>query len=314
MATKLDNISWLLGYYLDGWADLIEGIGDKAPEVRGRVENQLCEREMPDIEVEYTDIKEGFLSDLERFYLTTKTYPEARTIILIEKHGNDLYASWRSFIRPTINWRLVMWYAIAALAVSTIIEEILHFISIIGISIMVLQGWNPRTFFTASITWISVGGGIAIGLIIIADIISKSNNNSGFQLSRKFVITSFIVVLAIALFINGSGETMLNEINPLNASINAGMQSIFSPFIILVVGMNIFVGILIFVAVMGLIIRRNLLAFILKEPSVFDADDITAMNLSVHKSILRALDEVGINVSNLRLKREFKGGRSGETV
>ena len=38
------------------------------------------------------------------------------------------------------------------------------------------------------------------------------------------------------------------------------------------------------------------------------------MNISVHKTILRVLDEVGIGTSKLRLKGQFKGGRSGETV
>jgi len=50
------------------------------------------------------------------------------------------------------------------------------------------------------------------------------------------------------------------------------------------------------------------------EPNLFDADDITAMSFSAHKSILRALDKTGIDTSQLRLKQSFKGGRTDETV
>ena len=53
---------------------------------------------------------------------------------------------------------------------------------------------------------------------------------------------------------------------------------------------------------------------ILKEPSLFDAEDITAMNLSIHKSLLRALDQGGIDSSRLRLKGEFHSGRRRDTV
>lgn len=47
---------------------------------------------------------------------------------------------------------------------------------------------------------------------------------------------------------------------------------------------------------------------------MFDAEDITAMGLSVHKTIIRCLDTAGIDISKLRLKRDFKGGRRDETV
>jgi hypothetical protein len=64
----------------------------------------------------------------------------------------------------------------------------------------------------------------------------------------------------------------------------------------------------------GIIFRRSPLVFLFREPSIFDADDITAMNLSVHKSMLRALDQEGIDSSKLRLKGEFKGGRRQDTI
>ena len=48
--------------------------------------------------------------------------------------------------------------------------------------------------------------------------------------------------------------------------------------------------------------------------SVFDADDAIAMSLSVHKSLLHALDQVGIDTSQLHLHNETTQGRAGEPV
>jgi hypothetical protein len=64
----------------------------------------------------------------------------------------------------------------------------------------------------------------------------------------------------------------------------------------------------------GRIFKGSFLAFFFVEPNLFDADDITAMSLSAHKSILRGLDNAGIDVSKLRLKQDFKGGRRDEVV
>ena len=68
------------------------------------------------------------------------------------------------------------------------------------------------------------------------------------------------------------------------------------------------------VAIAGRIWKGNFLAFFFIEPNVFDADDITAMSLSAHKSLIRALDNAGIDVTKLRLKQNFKGGRRGEDL
>lgn len=55
-------------------------------------------------------------------------------------------------------------------------------------------------------------------------------------------------------------------------------------------------------------------AFFYVKPTRFDSDDITAMMLAAHKSLLRALDKVGVDTSQLRLKQQFKGGSSDESV
>ncbi len=68
------------------------------------------------------------------------------------------------------------------------------------------------------------------------------------------------------------------------------------------------------IAIAGRILKGNFLAFFFIEPNVFDAEDITAMSLSAHKSLIRALDNTGIDVTKLRLKQNFKGGRRGEDL
>jgi hypothetical protein len=60
--------------------------------------------------------------------------------------------------------------------------------------------------------------------------------------------------------------------------------------------------------------KRYSLAYFFVEPTYFDADDITAMGLAVHSSILRALDIVGIESAKLRLKQDFKTNRRGDSV
>lgn len=309
-----DNISWLLGYYLDGWADLIEGMGAKAAAVHSGVIDQLNQREMPDIEVGETDVQEGFFSDLHRSYVTTKTYPEARTLIYIEKHGKDLYTSWRSFIRPSINWRLIGTYAIVALFMSLFYGFILFILFMLSIGNQILSAWNARPFFSAFLNWILVGVGIAFALLFLIGMVVRISRKHNLQVSWSLFIILLLVGLLISMYIKGAGKDMLDEIGSLNSTMTSSMVFFFLPFSIPMAGLNIFIVILIFAAIAGLIIRKNLLAFILKEASIFDADDITAMNLSVHKSILHVLDEQGIDISKLRLKRDFKGGRSGEVV
>jgi hypothetical protein len=64
----------------------------------------------------------------------------------------------------------------------------------------------------------------------------------------------------------------------------------------------------ILVGIAGQLTKGHALAFFIKELTVFDADDIGAMSLAVHKSVLHALDSVGISVQILRLKEQFRAG------
>lgn len=204
-----------LGVFLDGWADLAEGKGDKAEKVRQDILKQLESREMPEVETTsqkgYVDVTKG-----RREYIIVSTFPGATTAIYITQHGKDLYASWRSFMRPVINLNLMI------------------------ILIVVAFVW---------------------GLVAGA-----SNPSSG----------------AAVLLLGGWA-----------------------------VG---FIGLCILVGIAGYVMKQNVLAFFFIEPNHFDGDDVMAMNLSVHYSVLRALDKAGIDSAKLRLKSDFKTGRRGDIM
>lgn len=205
-----------LGYFLDGWADIIEGMGEKVETVRANVLNELHNREMPEIQVSKMTGIVSVASNQRRPYLITTTAPGATTAINISKHGKDLFVSWKTFIRPVIN---------------------------------------------QSVIFATLGICILLGIII--------NVGGGPSFSFGGWISSTILLAILAGLILGFG---------------------------------------------GRIFKGSFLAFFFVEPNIFDADDITAMGLSTHKSILRALDGAGIDVSKLRLKQEFKGGRRDEVV
>lgn len=215
-----------LGYFLDGWADLVEGMGEKAKEVRDNVLISIKDRDMPQVRIED---KEGYVSLISaenRPYTLTSTDPGATTTIYVGKHGKDLYVSWRTFILPVLNKSVIF-----------VIFVISVFLGLFTLGIIRL----PAGLFTDSQTTFSLIGWI-VGTMI-------------------FSILGFGIVAIAGKFWKGS-----------------------------------------------------FLAFFFIEPSVFDAEDITAMSLAVHKTILRSLDNAGIDVSKLRLKPNFKGGRRDEMV
>lgn len=204
-----------LGFFLDGWADIIEGKGSKANLVRRDVLAQLEARGMPDIN---SGNRKGFANTVAseyRDYVSTETYPGVVTLIYISQHGKDLYASWRTYIRPVANTAVL--FALGAISL----------------------------FF---------------GIMVVAN----SYNGSGGAFFGGWIVSFIILALMVAFA--------------------------------------------------GYIVRRDPIAFFLVDPSYFDIDDITAMDLSVHYSVLRALDKAGITTAKLRLKRDFKTGRKGDIV
>lgn len=199
-----------LGYYLDGWADLITDQGAKVTAVRQAVAQILATR-YPEKAVESQN---GFisLSQPVRPYALTRNQPGATTTVYVGQRGQDLYISWRTFIKPVLS------DLIAGLAIVTGILAFLVYLQIDSLSVAVI-----------SFIFLALAG---VGLLAFASQVLKGN--------------------AVALFF--------------------------------------------------------------KEPTVFDAEDITAMSLAAHKSILQALDKEGFDLSKLRLKQDFTAGRRNETI
>jgi len=218
-----------LGYFLDGWADLIEGMGEKTEEVRSKVVKELQGRNMPDIKISNPIAVASSLGNEKREYTITTTYPGATTAIYIACHGKDLYTSWRTFINPVLNWGTIILLAIIAG----------------GLSLW----WQ--------------GSGLRINTF----------DDYLYYFSEWFSFIEWIVGAILVFFV---GSFM--------------------------------------VSLAGRHLKGNSRAFFYIEPNLFDADDIAAMSLSAHKSILRALDTAGIDVTKLRLKQDFKGGRRDEMI
>jgi hypothetical protein len=231
-----------LGFYLDGWADLVENMGEKGEAVRNEVYQQLVNRHMPEIEVKSTNGIVGALSRIttpKRRYTITTTAPGATTAIYVGEHGRDLYVSWKTFIRPTPHWiRLAIMMSIASIF------------------------------------------GLCNGISLFASVMEAPGPAANFG---QRLMSPLVVLLS-------SGLCFL------------GVTAVIFLFEALAV------------AVAGYYLKQNPLYFFTYVPNIFDAEDITAMSLSAHKSLENALDKVGIDTTMLRRKQDFQGGRQGETV
>ena len=214
------SLSWL-GERLDGWADLIEGVAERAPEVIQAFQERVSARQMPNVQHESSTLTTGGLTGKQRAYQLVHTPTGATVAVYIGQFGKDLYVTWDLFIRPIVN-KAVLWGILGAAALFGFFTAFRQ------------EAWTGRTTF-------SFGGWIAatIGLSIL--------------------------------------------------------------FAALVAGA-------------GFVLKRNPLAFFFKELDAFDADDITAMTLAVHKSLLQAIDAVGIDIRLLRVKEQFHGGRRDRLI
>jgi len=214
-----------LGYFLDGWAEIIEGMGEKAEAVHDSVNTNLKAHEMPGVSIVEVLGSAKLTMPADRDYILNEMAPGVTSAIYIAKHGVDLYVSWRTFIKSVLNMQVV-WIVLGASAILGLFVG--------GID----RGYD---FYGNTATTFSFGGwiGWTIGFIVLA-----------------------------ILFLSGLGK----------------------------------------------FIKGNSLTYFFIEPTIFDAEDITALSLSVHKTILRSLDHVGIDSSKLRIKQSFKGGRRGEDL
>jgi hypothetical protein len=67
-------------------------------------------------------------------------------------------------------------------------------------------------------------------------------------------------------------------------------------------------------AIAGRVMRNSIWAFFIQEINLFGADDVTAVMLATHKSLLTALDCAGVESTQLRDKLNFKAGRQERLI
>jgi hypothetical protein len=212
-----------LGYHVDGWADLIEGMGEKSDEVREKVLASLNDREMPGVFTKEMTGIVSLVSSERRTHIINTTSPGATTTVYVGNHGKDLYVAWRTYVRPILNTQTLL----VALGIAAFLGLLIG-----GID------ESSSSFFGPSRTTFSMTGWITYTI--------------------GFAILAAIVLYSAGRFFKG-----------------------------------------------------NALAYFFVEGTIFDTDDILAMSFSAHKSLLRALDTTGIDISKLRIKQTFKGGRRG---
>jgi hypothetical protein len=69
------------------------------------------------------------------------------------------------------------------------------------------------------------------------------------------------------------------------------------------------ISISILVGLAGLVLKRSFWAFFKEEYSHFRADDVTAMGLAIHHSLIEGLDYIGVDRALIRPKEQFRAGR-----
>ncbi len=94
-----------LGLHLDGWADLVEGAGDKANDTLHHVANMVAQKGNPLLSYQYVAFSTGSSSTRERPFLLIRLASGATIAVHTGAVGRDLYASWNLYVRPVIHWK-----------------------------------------------------------------------------------------------------------------------------------------------------------------------------------------------------------------
>jgi hypothetical protein len=93
------------------------------------------------------------------------------------------------------------------------------------------------------------------------------------------------------------------------SEVDAG--GIFAPALGIFIGFFMFEVIMI--ALAGYFIRGDFFAYFFIEPTIFDAEDITATNLVIHKAMEKSIESAGLDPAILRPKPDIRSGRVSET-
>ena len=274
-----------LGILLKEWADLIEGQTGKAQIVRDQLAVNLKSRNMPEVAAEAVGWKMG--DETVRLGVRTTKAAGYTSVIFVRDHGQDLYVSWRLYQRQVVNWtNIVVFAGIVAPLVSAVIAW------------RGLLGW-----VIGFILWLAVALILGVG----AGLLAYKGLRREIPIPNVSAQTNDILNLVIGIASPIIALIVLTQVLsiPRFPGVPPGFVAIYAAIIAL--GL---VGALIG----GVVTDGNPLAYIFHITTVFDADDSLAMILSVHKSLLHALDQVGIDTSQLRLPNETIEGRVGEFV
>jgi hypothetical protein len=140
-----------LGVRLDGWADLVDGAGDKAAEVRARLRQHLEARRIESVETYNALAPAGDQHGELRPCLLAETASGASVVVLVGESGQDLYVAWEAFVQPAPNAATFILLAGAA--------------SVLGFFSSLLFDFGPRSVMDL-LLWIIIW--LVLGAVFVA--------------------------------------------------------------------------------------------------------------------------------------------------
>ena len=296
-----------LGKHIDGWSELIEDKGQDATKVRVEVVKQLEDKKPPDINIRKVSAYINFLYVKTRFYIIISNRLGAKTTINVSNIGEDLFISWNSFAPPLVDTIFILSSLIFSFIAVLIFSSEFHMsLSIVNQAFINEIGWNDFLLISRElILYVSYA-------MVICFIIAVLFSFLGFGPST-FIggsILLFAIALFFIMFIRNVGNRFFSEIIDILIYFIKGMSIYWNPLSEVIVFIITFFTITFLGAMlMNAIYQRNSLRFLIFGKNLAEYEEIIAMNIFVHKSILFVLDSMGIEVSNQHLKISFKGGK-----
>ncbi len=295
------------GRYLDGWSQLIEGKGDRAQAVRDNLAGRMRERTIPKLEITPIIGVSG-RTELARPYILTKTHNGYTSAIYIESYGQDLYVSWRTFQKPLITLEslgILIVLLGTVISVGAIINQLYRFylmhISGVFFSLLWAVVVAYGSLFIKGIILLFWIGTIFLLLFGDLDEPNSPKPTPAERIIGLLLIPLIIPILWLFRWIDrfSPGEPSI----PINVYSFSVVPYVLTLFIVVVAAL-----------IYKFWYKNSLSSLYYDLPTIFDADDAIAISLSVHKSLLHALDQVGIDTSQLHLHNKTTQGRIGESV
>jgi hypothetical protein len=214
-----------MGARLDGWADLVDGAGDRFEQVRTSITDLVSARKMPDVIAERRELTTGGLAGNLRMYIVCCHRAGVTMALNVRAVGKDLYVSWNAFYKPI---------------------------------------WNKL---------------VIVGILLISALLALAAGND--------------------MYCSGWGNNCVSSFSVAKAAV------------VLAVGA---VGLGLLVSIAGRVVKNNPMAFFMTSIDEFISDDITAMMLAVHHSVLQSLDIIGIDRKVLRVKEHYTTGARNRVI